>query len=166
MFSIPLLIFLFWSKGWAFEGNGDKTSVVFVLRWRHSWVVLASVWQYLSWRRWAFSNPCHVSKPSYWLNSKWKRIDGGRKIWPEKIINLEIQKLEGPGELVKAAAKSLLNFLNQTFVSIGHALQMLGKKSEPVNRAWDTSYYFPRSPGSNFSSWLPKRYFRCLSVWR
>lgn len=104
------------------------------------------MWQDLSWRRWAF-NPCHVSKPSNWLNSKWKRIDRGRKIWPEKIINLEIQKLEGPGEGLRLQPNLFLIFLIR-LLSAQDMFCKCWEKNQSLWIAWDTSYYFPDHQGA------------------
>lgn len=146
MFSIPLLIFLFWSKGWAFEGNSDNISVVFILCWRHSWIVLASVAVPLLKEMGIQPLSCQQTIVLAQLQMKKNRRRKEDLTWKDnQPRNPETRRPRGR---VKAAAKSLLNFLNQTSVSIGHALQMLGKKSEPVNRVWDTSYYFPDHQGA------------------
>lgn len=51
-------------------------------------------------------------------------------------------EMKGPSGGIQATAKSLLNFVNQTFASIRALFASVEKKSELLSRVWDTFYYF------------------------
>ena len=66
----------------------------------------------------------------------------GEKIWPEKMINLEIQKREDRREGLRLPPSLFFFWLIRHLSEQNTFLQMLGKKSEISSRAWDTSDYF------------------------
>lgn len=151
-------IFPFWSKQWTWEGKGDKMStVLFVLCLRRNGIVIVQGGN-LPWRRqWLGSHPVMAENHHIGSTTNDKEWARGRKIWPEKLINLEMQKLKGLGEGLMLQPNLFLILLIRHLSAQG----TFGKCRKKHRSSW-------RGPGTHlitfiitgeyFSSWLPKRH--------